>query len=210
MPNENGNAYALTVLCPLLPGSGRDESPSAITRNFLNNTRTDEQSPMAKVPNTYFCRFFVLDDVLYERKPAKLEHLKSDYLVFECNLHGALEPYLMGLWEHAGDFVRELFKYGVAFDGVRNSRDFVGYVRKCQVETTFYFNGSTDESPAEQLKALYLTQEFSKFAFAHQGSAAAELQRDFRAFIAQVKPFELFPTWRPGASSLETAIVGGA
>ena len=208
MPNQNGRAYALTVLCPLLPQSGEDESPSSITRQFLNRTRTDEWSPMAKVPNTYFCRFLVLDDVLYQSKPAKLEHLKSNYLVFECNLHGELEPYLFGLWQNASEFVRQVFKYGVAFDRVKNAADFAAYIQKCQVPTTFYFDGSNDESPAEQLKQLYLKQEFSKFAFEHQGRPAAELQRQFRDFVARVKPFELTPAWRPGASNLENAVVG--
>ncbi len=53
---------------------------------------------MAKVPNTYLCRFCVLSDVPYQGKPAYLEHLKSDYLVFSSNFYGELEPYLEGMW----------------------------------------------------------------------------------------------------------------
>jgi hypothetical protein len=51
------------------------------------------------------------------------------------------------------------------------------------------------------LKALYLKQQFVKFAVSHQGLGAAELQEAFRAFIERVQPNHLaVPTWRPGQS----------
>ncbi|MET0795195.1 MAG: hypothetical protein ABW061_26995, partial [Polyangiaceae bacterium] len=77
MANENQNAYALTTLCPLLAASGEDVSPAALIRDRLHLVNTGVASPMAKVPNVYFCRFLILDDVIYESKPHRLEHLKS-------------------------------------------------------------------------------------------------------------------------------------
>lgn len=219
MPNQSGNAYGLTTLCPLLSAeqywrthprsAGLHDSPATLLKDFLNDLPLDSQSPMAKVPNTYLCRFFVLDDVVYEGLPALAEHLGSKYLVFISELHGALEPYLIGMWTYAEDFVRQAFQYCVAFDGVRDAAGFVSYVKRCQVETTFYFNGSNDQPLAEQLKALYLKQELSKFAAEHQGKPAAALQQAFQTFVARVKPRDLAgPTWRPGASSLKNAVIG--
>lgn len=209
MSNRNGNAYALTTLCPLCRESGTNASPAAIVRDRLNDVDTDERSPMAAVPNTYLCRFFVLDDVIYEGDPARVEHLKSKYLVFTSNFHGELEPYLEGMWEHASDFVRQIWEYCIGFDEVGDAASFVRYLRKCQVKTTFFFNGSTDEPLAEQLKSLYLKQEFSKFAFEHQGLPAAELQRAFREFSKRTRPLDLSgPTWRAGASTLANAVTG--
>ena len=43
---------------------------------------------MAKVPNTYLARFYILNDVFYQGFPAEEEHLKSKYLVFSSNFHG--------------------------------------------------------------------------------------------------------------------------
>jgi hypothetical protein len=209
MANKSGNAYALTTLCPMLAESGQRESPATIIRDRLNDLPTDDASPMAKVPNTYLCRFFVLDDVVYEGKPAHSEHLKSKYLVFTSNFHGELEPYLEGMWQHAEAFVRAAFEYCVGFAGVRTAADFVAYVKRCQVETTFYFNGSSDAPLAEQLKALYLKQELSKFAYEQQGKSAEELQRAFATFVRRVKPTDLAgPSWRPGAASLDSAVIG--
>jgi len=72
MPNKSGRAYALTALCPLLQSEGQSESRTVIVRDFLNDLVADEASPMARVPNTYMCRFAVLSDVFYEGNPAGL------------------------------------------------------------------------------------------------------------------------------------------
>ena len=198
MPNKRDDAYALTTLCPLLPSEGRPESPTVIVRELLNATEAGEASPMAKVPNTYMCRFAVLSDVFYEGKPAELDHLKSDYLVFVCDLHGDLETYLRGMWVHAKDFVEELWGHCVGFKGVNDARAFVSYIRRCQVETTFYFNGSNDDPLEDQLKALFLKQELSRFAYEHQGLPHDKLQEAFKKFIAKVRPSDPQPSWAPG------------
>jgi hypothetical protein len=211
MPNQSGNAYALTTLCPLRLQHGLGEGPATLLRKQLNDTSTDEQSPMAQVPNTYLCRFFVLDDVVYEGKPATEDHLRSKYLVFTSNFHGELEPYLHGMWAHAEAFIRETWRYCIGFDEVRDATAFARYIQRCQVETTFFFMGSSDAPLAEQLKALYLQQEFSSFALEHQGWPAAKLQAAFNEFVARVEPRNLArPTWRAGASRREVAVVGEA
>ena len=74
--------------------------------------------------------------------------------------------------------------------------------------TTFLFNGSTDDSLPEQLKSLYLKQEFSKFAFENQGLEPNELRQAFQQFIARTEPANLAgPTWRAGAAELSRADV---
>jgi len=210
MANQSGKAYGLTVLCPLRSDSHEKESFSVAIRARLRALPLDENSPLARVPNTYLCRLFVLDDVPYQGEPARSERLKSKYLVFACELHGQLEMYLQGMWKNAEDTIKSIWEYCLGFnDDVRDADTFTRYIKKCQVTTTFYFNGSTDEPLAEQLKALYLKQEFSKFAIANQGKSAAEVQRAFAEFVRTTEPSNLGgPTWRPGASRLEIATVG--
>ncbi len=208
MPDKNGRAYGLTTLCPIKNGGPGSQSYAAITRDRLEDLPLDEDSPMAKVPNTYLCRFYVLDEVFYEGKPAELDHLKSMYLVFVSDFHGELEPYLKGMWDAASKDVKSIWEHCVAFDKVRDANGFVDYIKKCQAYTTFWFNGSTDDSLAEQLKSLYLKQEFSKFAFENQGKSPQQLQQAFQEFVKRTQPAKLSaPTWRPGAASLESAIV---
>jgi hypothetical protein len=214
MANTDGNAYALTVLCPILGGVPQD-SPAAtsgqthttLLRNVLQTLHLNEESPMAKVPNTYLCRFWVLSDVPYQGKPAFLEHLKSDYLVFSSNFYGELEPYLEGLWNALKEGVLAILGHCVAHETVHDAASFIAYVKKCQVTTTFFFNGSTDEPLAQQLKNLYLKQEFSKFAFENQGKSAVALQEAFREFVQRTQPANLTgPTWAAGAYHLDRVV----
>jgi hypothetical protein len=208
MSNENGNAYALTTLCPLMAVCGQDASPAALIRDRLHIVNTGAWSPLAKVPNVYFSRLLILDDVVYQSKPHRLEHLKSQYLVFEASLHGKLGPFLEGMWQCAEPFIRSMWEFCVGFSEVRDARTFTAFIEKCQVKTTFFFNGSTDEPLAEQLKSLYLKQEFSKFAYDHQGLSAKDLQAAFKAFIARVEPENLArPTWRAGATDLSNVVI---
>jgi hypothetical protein len=210
VPNRSGRAYGLTCLCPLKNDSENDQSYAAVVRGLLRQLPLEENSPLARVANTYLCRMFVLDDVFYQGLPAAEDHLKSKYLVLIVELHGDPDSWLRELWTQAHDTVRSLWKYCLAFSDVDTADEWVRYIKRCQVETTFYFNGSTDEPLAVQLKALYLKQELAQFASANQGKDAASLQRAFGEFIARVEPDNLAgPTWRAGAASLAHAIVGG-
>lgn len=210
MPNDAGNAYGLTTLCPIRNGSEGGASCASQTRKILQDLPRHAKSPMAKVPNTYLCRFFVLSDVAYQGKPAILEGLKSHYLVFVADIYGDRDTYLKGMWVHAEAFIRNAWKHCVDFGNVDSAASFVDYIVRCQVTTTLYFNGSTDKALAEQLKALYLQQEFSRFAFESVAKSPEELQRDFKEFVARAKPAELAaPTWRAGVDKLGDELVVG-
>jgi hypothetical protein len=211
MANKSGNAYGLTMLCPILGGAPPDapagiggQSYTSLLRTQLQTLHVNEESPMAKVPNTYLCRFLVLSDVPYQGKPGFLEHLKSDYLVFTSNFHGELEPYLEGMWNALQEGILAILRHCVGHEAVHDAASFVEYAKKCQITTTFFFNGSTDEPLKQQLKNLYLKQEFSKFAFENQGKNARELQEAFREFVQLTKPANLAgPSWRAGAYHLD-------
>lgn len=206
MVNVNGNAYGLTVLCPLRDDRRAKYSYVAAVRDRLAALPLDENSPMARVPNTYLCRFLVLDDVPYQGHPAESDHLRSKYLVFVCELHGDLDRYLHGMWKTAQAMIESVFEHCIGFEDIKTAEEFAYYIKRCQVTTTFYFNGSSDEPLEEQLKALYLKQEFAKFVRQHQGRAALEVQQAFAEFVERTQPSNLAePTWKPGASSLEVA-----
>jgi hypothetical protein len=211
MANQQGNAYALTTLCPILSGVIADDpldpfagqSYTAYVRDFLQGLQPHEDSPMAKVPGTYFCRFYLLTDLMYGGKPNSYDELMSNYLVFTANFHGPLDKYLEGMWNAAKESIEKIWKHCVGFAGVDTADKFIEYIKKCQVTTTFFFNGSNDESLAEQLKALYLKQELSRFAFQNQGKSPAELQRAFQEFVKRAEPANVnSPSWRPGQATL--------
>lgn len=207
MPNISGKAYALTALCPIKNQHINNESYASLLRRILQEL-DENNSPFAKVPNTYLARLFILDDTIFESFPHLLDKLQSKYLVFTANIHGDLDTYLEGVWENMQQEIKNIGQYCVGFDKVGSKATFIEYMKKCQVTTTFFFNGSTDDSLEEQLKSLYLKQEFSKFVYAHQGVPPEQLLRDFKEFIAIVQPKNLAsPTWRAGAGTLENVVV---
>lgn len=193
-------AAGLTLLCPIKNGSNAQESYAMQTRQYLQDMPRDEESPMAKVPNTYLCRFYVLNDVFYQGSPAEEEHLKSKYLVFSSNYYGDLETYLTDMWKYAEDDVKAIWQHCVTFDQVHSAADFITYIKKCQVKNHLFFNGSTGDPLEQQLKDLYLKQEFSRFAYTNQGVSAEALQDNFKTFLARTQPNNVHtPTWVAGA-----------
>ena len=235
MATKSGNATALTVLSPIKNGSIGEQSFADITNERCLRLPIHEKSPLAKVPNTYLARLFVLDDVVYESLPGDdsvfnfsdifsifsdsarksalphKEQLKSKYLVFSSNFYGDLDAYLAGMWDafaYADErgmqrSVQNIWEHCVAFDQVHDCQQFINYIKRCQLDANLFFNGSTDDSLPEQLKALYLKQEFTKFVVAHQGKKPAEIQQAFKVFIERVQPENIEePSWIPGQSSL--------
>lgn len=203
MKNVQKNSYALTLVCPIKIGDSNFQSFASLTRQNIQTFDLHEKSPLANVPNTFMARFYLLDDVFYEGSPAKEDHLESHYLVFCANFYGDLETYLTGFWQNAAEDAKRIWQHCVAFDDVKDTASFISYIKKCQLDTTFYFNGSSGEPLAEQLKALYLKQEFTEFVIQNQGASAAELKAAFDAFVANTQPENLAaPTWVAGKNSL--------
>jgi len=192
MGNKSGNSYGLTALIPIKSGACNNTSYDKIIRNQLQTWPTGNDSPMAKVPNTYLARCYVLDDVFYQGKPASEDHLESKYIVFSSNFYGDLETYLSKMWGAIELEITALLKNCVAFSKVNSQSSFVAYMKKCQVENSLFFNGSNDLPLARQLKDIYIKQAFSYFTYAtqdfqYQGDVGARrLQSAYSDFIKMV------------------------
>ncbi len=203
MANQSDRAYALCALSPIKNGYLESRSYAEQVRERLQAWALDEQSPFAKVPQTYLARLFVLDQVFFEGSPTRLDYLQSSYLVLASYFHGDRDTYLRGMWDAIRPDIQQVFGHCVAFDGVLDAASFAAYIGKCQITTSLFFMGSTDDPLEEQLKSLYLKQELARFAAEHQGVEPAALQNAFSAFIARVQPENLAaPSWRPGQTSL--------
>ena len=210
MGNISGKAYALTTLSPIRNAlvDGEEIACADKVRDIIHDWNMLDNSPMTRVPQTYFCRYFVLDDVYTQSLSGSgalpnEDHLKSKYLVFSSNFHadpiGDVDVYLHGMWNSAGDYIKQVWGYCYGFEGVNDAAGFASYMKKCQLTASLFFVGSNDEPLQEQLKALYLKQQFARFAVDNQGLEAAEIRANYRAFIQRVAPSALSaPTWTPG------------
>lgn len=214
MANTSGKAYGLTTLCPIINGHSPLSTSSPITerlshdkeiRRLLQSLPANEGSLFANTDNTYFARLFILNDVFFQQgNDFKRDQLKSKYLCFNSNFHGELEPYLTGMWNRNESLVREIWQHCVAFNQVNSAKDFVEYIKSCQIETTLFFNGSNDKPLAEQLKALYVKQAFSEFSITQQGKSAAETKQNFKYFLQRVQLNNIeSPSWKSGQSKIK-------
>jgi len=229
MANVSGNAYGLTVLSPIRHGlvSGKEISHADAIRDKLQGWNQEFNSPMALVPETYLCRFYVLDDVVTQSLPGGSlpdtwsdilpvlpdslrrsvmpaeDHLQSAYLVFSSNFYcgpaAAPDAYLRDMWQAINQHLRDVWQHCYGFEAVHDARSFCDYIKKCQLTTSLFFVGSNDKPLAEQLKALYLKQEFSQFAIDNQGLPTAQIRANYRAFMQRVEAGNLqAPSWQPG------------
>ncbi|KAF3998644.1 hypothetical protein [Glaciimonas immobilis] len=228
MANIQGNAYALTILSPIIEGHFNEIAYSDEIKARLEQWNMLPNSPMTRVPQTYLCRYFVLDDVVIQSTPGtdifgpiidllsifsdkvrrgalpQEDHLASKYLVFSTNFHGELEPYLRAMWNAIGKEIIHVWGFCYGFKLVHDADSFVTYMKKCQLTASLFFVGSNDESLDEQLKALYLKQQFTNFALRTQGMPVAELQKEFNDFILRVEPANVTgPSWKAGQYRLD-------
>ena len=192
MGNQNGKVFGLTFLSPIVDDQAATPSHDLQIRYALAQWKVDETSPFARAPGTHLCRLAVMDDVIYVGMPSCEEHLKSKYLVFETNCDGDAEVYLAGLARSIPDSLDAVWEHCVGYPGAAG---FVEYMKKCQVKTTFFFAAVNDRSVDEALCGLDRQRAVADFVCAHQGMAAAQMQREFVRFYDALKDR---PVSRPG------------
>ena len=184
MPNENGKLYGLTVLSPIIEDDSATPSHDLQIRAHLAGLKTNQESPFAAAPGTHLTRLVVMDDVIYVGAPACEEHLKSKYLVWECNCDGGLDEYLTNLAQQVPGELDAIWSHCVGYPGAGNVRAFIQYIKSCQLETTFFFAAVNDRTLPQSLRALLTQHAVTKFIAEHQGMTPAKLQAEFLAFRA--------------------------
>lgn len=209
MSDHAQGATNLILLTPIKEGVNAEGCSHAYAlRRELQALKTNHRSPWAAVPNTYLARWYLLDDVAYQGKPAAEDHLANRYLVTIAHFHGAREVWLRSQWQHMEPTLRLLFAHAWGFEAVSSAEHWVTYAERCVVPTGFFFNGSTGDTLAEQLKALYLRQTFTQFVMTHQGLTGEALQTAFQAWCTEHQPAQLHaPTWRPGAARMSRVVL---
>jgi hypothetical protein len=206
MANQNGEMYGLTVLSPIINDPTLKVSHDAALRIYLQNMHRHDNSPFARVPGTHLCRLVVMDDVVFVGHPAKEEHLQSKYLIFNSNLYGDLDTYLEAIAREIPDVVTDIWSHCVGFPGARDPRAFASYIKKCQVETTFFFADVNNKTVEQTLRALQMKVEFTAFIEENQGKSPAEIQMEFARFWERTRKL---PPPHPGAKELTRTLAAG-
>ena len=90
--------------------------------------------------------------------------------------------------------------------GTKDLNAFLAYMRKCEIETTFFFAPVNDKSVAQTLSALQTQRAVAAFIATHQSCSAADLQHDFLVFIDRLSKA---PPPRPAAQRFRRELKTG-
>jgi len=199
--------YGLTILSPIIDDPKIKISHDSALRMYLQKMPRHERSPFTKVPGTHICRLVVMDDVVFVGHPAREEHLKSKYLIFNSNLYGGLDAYLEEMARKIPEVVDAIWSHCVGYPGVTAPKAFAAYMKKCQIETTFYFADVNNKTVEQTLTALQTKVEFAAFIEENRDKSPAELQRLFAAFWERIRKS---PPPLAGAKELTKGRAAGA
>jgi hypothetical protein len=208
MSSKSGSVYGLTLLCPILEEPGAIVSHDLQIRAHLATLSPGADSPFAAAPGTHLARLVVLDDVIYVGMPSCEEHLNSKYLVFESNCDGDRDSYLTGLATTIPNELDAIWSHCVGYPGggARDIAAFLAYMKRCEIETTFFFAPVNDKTRTQTLVALRNKMYIARFIAAHQGKPPAETQRNIIALLAHLKTL---PDPKPAAVHIARKMVTG-
>jgi hypothetical protein len=206
MPSQSGGVYGLTLLCPIIDDNDAIPSHDLQIRYHLATLSLGPDGPFATAPGTHLARLVVLDDVIYVGVPSCEEHLNSKYLVFESNCDGDRDTYLTGLARNIPDQLDAIWQHCIGYPGAKDLSAFLSYMKKCQLETTFFFAPVNDKSVTQTLSALQTKRAVAAFIATHQSCSAADLQKDFKVFIDRLAHA---PVPRPAAQSFRRQLKTG-
>lgn len=172
--NVCGQAYALTVLTPILDGHETELAA------HLNGLPGGDRSPLAGVPGTHFARWVVIDDVVYEGAgQGEREHLQHPRLLFTSNFDGELEPYLEGMRTGLGDAADAIWSHCSGYPGHAAAGAFTTYMRRHKIDSSLFFAAYGDRRVQDVVRSLAARRRLIDFVLRAQGLPASDLQRAF-------------------------------
>jgi hypothetical protein len=168
--NTLGQAYALTVLTPITPGTEDD------LRATLARFERDG-SPFAELGRTHFARWVVLEDFINDPSQPTEDHLGCHYLLFSATLDGELDSYLNVLC--ATDWAAGVWGACIGAPDPVESPALKAYLRHNQIDTGLFFCAYPDARVERVRRSLALRQKTIDFAADAQELAPTALQQAF-------------------------------
>lgn len=170
--NVSGQAYALTVLTPILDGH------AAQLTAHLEALPEGAGSPLARVPGTHLGRWVVIDQVKYQgHGQRRRDALSASRLLFTSNFDGALDPYLEKLQAGLGEEADAIWGHCAGYPG--SGPRFAPWLKAHQLEASLFFAAYGDQT-LEQVHANLATRtRLIEFALEGQGLAPEDLHARF-------------------------------
>jgi len=181
MANQNGAKYGFTGLFPV--ANGKSDELRFFLRS-LDDTRTYPRgSPFSHVPIVHMARLFIIDRLAYQGTPAKLDTLKSDYLVFACDFDGESVDVLIRIMVAAIPAeLAAIWGKCRGYPGLNGNDQLSQYFERCQLDTNLFLADQPFASVDFILKGLMCRRRLGEFVKLAQRRPRkpAVLKRGFR------------------------------
>lgn len=172
--NLAGQAYALTVVCPIIP---RHEDR---LRQHLAQLNRGEGSPLASLSATHFARWIVFEPPAHAA-PAEPGSQRVSQLLFDSCLDGDRDEYLEAMRTGMSADVDAVWQHCVGYPGSSDAREFAAYFFRHQVDASLFLAAYPAATVQDVRASLELRQRLIDFAVATQGFAAPALLAAYRA-----------------------------
>lgn len=175
--NVAGQAFALTVLTPIMPGS------EDALRAYLEQLPRGG-SPLAKLPRTHFGRWVIVPEIVNDPEQPSDDHLSCQYLLFTSNFDGSLDSYLDELCSRLAAEAREIWGRCVGCPATAAGAELKAYLLHNQIDTGFFVAAYPDATVTKVKDSLRTRERMIEFAVRAQAMEPSELQRSFREEFA--------------------------
>jgi hypothetical protein len=170
--NVSGQAYALTVLTPILDGHAAELTA------HLEALPEGEASPLARVPGTHLGRWVVIDDVKYQGHGQRhRDRLKASRLLFTSNFDGELDPYLEKLQTGLGEDADAIWGHCRGYPG--RGAGFAPWLKAHQLEAALFFAAYGGHTVEQVHANLDKRARLIEFALEAQGLEPEQLRSRF-------------------------------
>jgi hypothetical protein len=171
----SGQARALTVIAPIVPGRESD-----LARE-LDALPVGPESPLAQVPGTHFARWVLIDNPVYQGPAQRRDTWKASRLLFTSNFDGEVEPYLDGLRTGLGERGDAIWGHCAGYPGSAAGEAWAAWITAHHVHSSLFF-GAYGDKTVDQVRAD-LAQRDKLIAFALEGQSLPpdELKSRFQA-----------------------------
>jgi hypothetical protein len=170
--NVSGQAYALTVLTPILDGHAAELTA------HLDALPEGDASPLARVPGTHLGRWVVIDQVKYQGHGQRhRDALTASRLLFTSNFDGELDPYLEKLQTGLGEDADAIWGHCRGYPG--RGAGFAPWLKAHQIEAALFFAAYGDHTVEQVHANLDKRTRLIEFALEAQGLEPEELKSRF-------------------------------
>ena len=172
--NVSGQAYALTVLTPILDGHAPELAA------HLDSLPEGDASPLARVRGTHLGRWVMIDQVKYQGHGQRhRDSLAAPRLLFTSNFDGPLDPYLERLRTGLGEDADAIWGHCRGYPGHQDPAGFARWLRAHEIEAALFFAAYGGHTVEQVHADLDKRARLIEFALEAQGLEPQELQSRF-------------------------------